>query len=53
MSDNREYSKWLVDYVLFFMVNELPARGHDEHDDSTNSGNCNNFISLMLKTNPR
>ena len=35
------------------MANELPARGHNEHDDSANSRNWNNFISLMLKTNPR
>ena len=53
MSNNGEHFKLLVDYILFFMVNELPPRGHDNHDYSANSGNWNNFISLMLKTNPR
>ena len=53
ITDNREYFRLLFKYVIFFSVNELPTRGHDESEDSTNPGNWLNFISLQLKTNPR
>ena len=49
LADSIEYFHLLLDYVIFFTVNKLLTRGHDEHDDSTNPGNWLNFITLMLK----
>ena len=53
IADNREYFRLLFKYVIWFSISELPTRGHDEAEDSSNPGNWLTFISLQLETNPR
>ena len=47
-----------IESISIFSLNmfsgfQLPTRGHDEAEDSSNPGNWLTFISLQLKTNPR
>ena len=53
IAENREYFHLLFEYVLWFSKNELPTRGYDEAEDSSNPGNWLTFITLQLKTKPR
>ena len=52
LKNNREYFRHLFKYALWFSVNEVPSRGHDESEDSTNPGKWLTFISMQLETNP-
>ena len=51
VKENREYLKMLIEFNLFFCLQELPYRGHDETYDSMNTGNWKEFIKMQLSTN--
>ena len=51
VKENREYLKMLIEFNRFFCLQELPYRGHDETDDSMNTGNWKEFIRMQLSTN--
>lgn len=51
-SENREYLRHLLKYVLWFTTNELAMRGDDESDESKNPGKWITFIKLQLEMNP-
>ena len=51
-AENRAYFRHLFQYAIWFAVNELPTRGHDESEDSKNPGKWLSFINLQMKTNP-
>ena len=51
VKENREYLKMLIEFNRFFCLQELPYRGHDETDDSMNTGNWKEFIKMQLSTN--
>jgi len=52
VSNNREYTKMLLQYYQYFCSEETAYRGHNETTESQNAGKWKEFINLMLRTNP-
>ena len=49
ITEQREYTKKLVDCIVYCQVGGIGLRGTDESDDSENPGNFRRVVKLLAK----
>lgn len=52
VKSNREFLKYFIDATCFLALQELPFRGHDETESSSNRGNYRELLNFMAERDP-